>query len=80
LTRKQRKELREDYNKHQSETKDTIKREVHELKRTTQIIKEELNKDMENITRKNQTEILEIKRPLVKHITQWKATLAYYNK
>jgi hypothetical protein len=32
---------------------------MHELKRTTQIIKEELNKDMENLRRRNQTEILE---------------------
>jgi hypothetical protein len=30
---------------------------------TTQNIKEELNKNMENLTKKNQTEILEIKRP-----------------
>jgi hypothetical protein len=30
---------------------------------TTQNIKEELNKDMENFRRKNQTEILEIKIP-----------------
>jgi SET domain-containing protein len=63
MTPKQVKELREDFNKHQSETKDTIKREIHELKRTTQIIKEELNKDMENLRRKTQTEILEIKSP-----------------
>jgi hypothetical protein len=30
---------------------------------TTQIIKEELSKDLENLRRKNQTEILEIKSP-----------------
>jgi hypothetical protein len=30
---------------------------------TTQTIKEELNKDLENLRRKNQTEILEIKSP-----------------
>jgi hypothetical protein len=30
---------------------------------TTQNIKEELNKDMENLRRKNQTEIMEIKSP-----------------
>jgi hypothetical protein len=30
---------------------------------TTQIIKEELSKDMENLRRKNQTEILQIKSP-----------------
>jgi hypothetical protein len=31
----------QDFNKYQSETKDTIKREICELKRTPQIIKEE---------------------------------------
>jgi hypothetical protein len=61
MTQKQIKELRVDFNEHQSETKDIIKREIHELKRITQIIKEELNKDLENLRRKNQTEILEIK-------------------
>jgi microcompartment protein CcmL/EutN len=30
-------ELREDFNKHQCETKDTTKRELYELKMTTQI-------------------------------------------
>jgi chromosome segregation ATPase len=63
MTQKQIRELREDLNKHQRETKDTIKTEIHELKRTTQIIKEELITDMENLRRKNQTEILEIKSP-----------------
>jgi hypothetical protein len=62
-TQKQIKELREDLNEHQSETKDTIKWEIYELKRTTKIIKEEFNKDLENFRRKNQTEILEIKSP-----------------
>jgi hypothetical protein len=46
-TQKQIKDLRGDFNKHQSETKDTIKRDIHELKRTRQIINEEQNKDME---------------------------------
>jgi hypothetical protein len=63
VTKKQIKELREGLNKHQSETKHTIKRETHELKRTTQIIKQELNKDKENLRRKNKIEILEIKGP-----------------
>jgi hypothetical protein len=45
---KQIKELREDFNKHQSETKDMIKKEIYELKMITQNIKEELNKDTEN--------------------------------
>jgi hypothetical protein len=65
MTRKQIGELREDINKHQGETKDTIKRELHELTRTTQIIKEELITDLENLRRKNQTEILEIKNPYI---------------
>jgi hypothetical protein len=56
-------ELRQDFNIHQSETKDTIKIERYEFKRTTQNIKEELNKDMANLRKKNQTEILEIKTP-----------------
>jgi molecular chaperone DnaK (HSP70) len=52
-TQKQINELREAFNKHQSETKDTIKREIYELKVTTENIKEELNEDMENLRRKN---------------------------
>jgi hypothetical protein len=62
-THKQIKELREKFNKYQSETKDTLEREIYELKRTAQIIKEELNKDVGNLRRKNQREILEIKSP-----------------
>jgi phage shock protein A len=56
--------LRKDINKHQSETKDTIKREIHELKKTTQVITD-LNKDLEKffLRRKNQTEIMETKSP-----------------
>jgi cell division protein FtsX len=46
---KQIKELRENFNKHQSKTKDTIKTEMYELKMITQNIKEDLNKDMENL-------------------------------
>jgi hypothetical protein len=41
----------------------TLTKEIYELKMTTQNIKEELNKDMENIRKKNQIEILEIKSP-----------------
>jgi hypothetical protein len=63
---KQINELRQDFNKHQNGTKDTMKKEIHELKKTIQNIKEELNKDTENLRKKNQTEILEIKVPLVK--------------
>jgi hypothetical protein len=62
-TQKQINELREDFNKHQSETKDTTKKEINKLKMTTQNRKEELNKDMENLRKMNQTEILEIKSP-----------------
>jgi hypothetical protein len=46
-TQKQINELRADLNEHQSETKDAIKREIYELKMTTQ-------KDMENL-RKNES-------------------------
>jgi uncharacterized protein involved in exopolysaccharide biosynthesis len=53
LAQKQIKELRGNLSKHQSKTKDTLKIEIHELKKTTQIIKEDLNKDMENLRRKN---------------------------
>jgi hypothetical protein len=41
MIQKQIKELSEYINKHQSETKKPIKREVHELRRTTKIITEE---------------------------------------
>jgi hypothetical protein len=44
--------------------KDTIKREIYELKMTTQNIKDKLNNDTENLRKKNQTEILEIKSPI----------------
>jgi hypothetical protein len=49
-----------------------MKREIHELKRTTQSIKE----DLESLRRKNQTEILEIKGPYSQTKRQWKATPA----
>jgi polyhydroxyalkanoate synthesis regulator phasin len=38
-THKQINELRDDLNKHQSETMDAIKREIHELKMVTKNIK-----------------------------------------
>jgi hypothetical protein len=63
MTWKQMKKLREDYNKHQSETKNAVKREVHELRRTKQIIKQKMNKGVESHRRKNQTEIRKIKCP-----------------
>jgi hypothetical protein len=46
------------WNKNKSEIKDTIKKEIYELKKTTQNIKEDLNKDMENLRKRNQIEIL----------------------
>jgi hypothetical protein len=36
---------------------------IHEIKKTTQEMKEEFNKDMENLRKKIQTKILEIKIP-----------------
>jgi hypothetical protein len=63
MTQREIKKLIKDLNKHQSETKDTVKREMHESKMTIQIIKEDLNKDLENLRKKNQTEILGIKSP-----------------
>jgi hypothetical protein len=43
---------------------------------TIQNIKKELYKDMENLRKKNQTEILEIKSPFSKIKIEWKATPA----
>jgi uncharacterized protein YukE len=50
-TQKQINEPREDLNKCQSETKDTIKN-IYELKMRTQTIKEDVNKDTENFRKK----------------------------
>jgi hypothetical protein len=47
---------------------------MYELKVKTQNIKEELNKDTENLRKKNQTDILEIKSPFSQiKKRQWKA-------
>jgi NifU-like protein involved in Fe-S cluster formation len=43
--------------------KETIKKEIHEIKKTTQDMTEMLNKDTENHRKKNQTEILEMTSP-----------------
>jgi hypothetical protein len=43
--------------------KGDYKKEIYEIKKTTQDMKEELNEVMENLRKKNQTEILEIKSP-----------------
>jgi inorganic triphosphatase YgiF len=74
-TQKQINELREDFNKHQSETKVTIKREIYELKITTQNIKEEL-KNLDNLRKKKQTEIPEIKSPFRQTKNTVEGTLA----
>jgi hypothetical protein len=47
---------------------------------TTQNIKEELNKDMENLRKKNQTQILEIKIPLVKQTNKNKTVEGHSNR
>jgi hypothetical protein len=57
-TQKQINEIREDFNKHQCET--NYKKT---LKITTQNIKEELNTNVEDLRKKNETEILEIESP-----------------
>jgi hypothetical protein len=54
--------------------KHTIKRDIYELKRTTQNIKEELITDLENLRRKNQTEILEINPQIYKNLQTNKKT------
>jgi hypothetical protein len=58
-----------------------LKNDIHEIKKTTQSVKEELNKDMDNLREKNQTETLEIKKSLYlykKHSGM--ATIADYNQ
>jgi hypothetical protein len=51
-----------DFNKQHSETRKTIKKK-YKIKKITQDMKREFNKDTKNLTTKNQTEILEIKSP-----------------
>jgi hypothetical protein len=53
-----------------------FKKEMSEIKNTSQDMKEELNKSMENLRRKNQTEIQEAKSSF-NQIIQWKATPAH---
>jgi DNA repair exonuclease SbcCD ATPase subunit len=55
-TQKQINELREALHKHQSETENTINREINKLKKKIKEIKEEVTHDMENLIKKNQTE------------------------
>jgi chromosome segregation ATPase len=54
---RQIKELIGALNKHQSETENTISREINEIKMKVNNIKEEVNHDMENLRKKNETEI-----------------------
>jgi hypothetical protein len=44
--------------------KEIMKKDTYEIKKTEQDMKEEFNKDMENLRKKNQMEILEIKSSL----------------
>jgi uncharacterized protein Yka (UPF0111/DUF47 family) len=55
-TWKQINELIRALNKHQSETENTINREINELKTKIDNIKEEVTHDMENIRKNNETE------------------------
>jgi hypothetical protein len=54
-TQKQINEIIRVLNKHQSETENTINREINELKLKIENIKEEENNDMENLRKKNET-------------------------
>jgi predicted nucleic acid-binding Zn-ribbon protein len=55
-TQKQINELTGALNKHQSETENTLNRELNELKMKIDNIKEETTHDMENLRKKNETE------------------------
>jgi hypothetical protein len=56
-TQKQTNELIGVLNKHQSETENSINREINELKVKIDNFKEEVTHDMENIRKKNKTQI-----------------------
>jgi chromosome segregation ATPase len=56
-TQKQIHELIGTLNKHQTETENTINRDINELKKKIDNIKEEVIHDMENLRKKNETEI-----------------------
>jgi hypothetical protein len=51
------KNKKETLNKHQSETKNTINREINELRTKIEIIKEEVIHDMENLRKTNETQM-----------------------
>jgi hypothetical protein len=57
MTQKQINELIGAPNKHQSETENTVNREINELRTKIDNIKEEVIHDMENLRKKNETEI-----------------------
>jgi hypothetical protein len=66
-----------------SETKlrGLLKKEINEIKKTTQGMKEELNKDMESQRRNIQAEILEIKKSVSEILKiQLKTTPLDWNK
>jgi polyhydroxyalkanoate synthesis regulator phasin len=63
-TQKQINELLGALNKHQSETENILNREINELKMKIKNIKEEVTHDMENLTKKKQTEKKHSGRPL----------------
>jgi polyhydroxyalkanoate synthesis regulator phasin len=65
-TQKQINELIGALNKHQSETYNTINRDINELRVKIDNIKEKVSHNMENLRKKNETEIK----------TRWKATPA----
>jgi hypothetical protein len=56
-TQKQINEIIGALNKHQTETNITISREINELREEMDSIKEEVTNDMENLRKKNETEI-----------------------
>jgi hypothetical protein len=56
-TQKQINEIIRALNKHQTETENTINREINELRVKIDNIKEEVTHDMENLRKKNETEI-----------------------
>jgi gas vesicle protein len=56
-TQKQINELIGALNKHQSETENTINRQINELKMNIDNVKEEGTHDMENLRKKNETKI-----------------------
>jgi chromosome segregation ATPase len=62
-TQKQLNELKEDFNKCLNKTKITEK-EINEIKKTAQDMREKFNKDMESLRQNNQTESLEIRSSL----------------